>query len=818
MNKENLYKTGIDILKSIQKKGVIIFGASGEMGSKITSTFARASVPVIMQDIDKEKLNESKAEAIKTLEKAVSRRRLSKKQFESILEKKLIDTTIVFSERGKIPFAEINNEKNLVSDFLEKNITNENEYQKYIGSAMFLEAGPEILIFKQDVFNFFELALPSSLGLATNTSSLKVDDIGVKVTDKKKVIGYHYFLPAHINPLIEIIVGENTPVELIQGMQNLAIAMGKKPIICWKDQAGAIANRILVGILNEAAKIYDEGLGSSEEIDKIFLKVFYSKQINIQTNKAKKQFQAAPKLAFFKDELALYKQINKCDRTKDYKKKKSLLETIEGRLRQKVLYAQIVENLSMLGEFFKPSICVGKLKTKAQEQMKNLRSYLNEIEKNPDCIKNSLNIIPYEFPKPEKALNINTQKEIITDRLHGAYIAISQQIYNEGLGSVQDIELACKEGFKWNTGPFELINDLGLENAKKLVLLTNKTLPIRNNTGIADAEEIYPIDKKELSGIQTYIQNEIGFIVLGRLHIQNLQMMQNSLSLQMLEAISFALKEFQSKKVKAIIIKNQGGGAFSSGADLNYIQNTHWDTKKILDYINYGKQIMKEVANSPIPITAIIDGPAIGGGLELALACDYRIMTDLCFVAMPEVALGIIPDWGGTEKLPAILGKELAKRLICTAKLNNMGLKLSAEDSKLLGLADVYVLQYELPEFVNKLINSETEINIYKKSEAKAAKNNYNKTDYPAHIVKRFNLNKPFKHNCRWTTKYAASLAEDLIDHSDDLSYAEKTNNDQASIKLIQCGKKVSDRYINPMLFVIQNKLLAPVLEKIGLL
>ena len=822
MNEENtFYKSfistkhsdGINIFKSIKEKGVIIFGASGEMGSKITSTFAKADIPVIMQDIDKDKLIESKTEAIKTLEKAVNKRKLSKKQFESILKNKLIDSTITFSDKGKIPFLEVNNKKDLVLDFLRKNITDTDKLKKYTDAAMLLEAGPEILSFKQDVFKFFELVFSSSI-LATNTSSLKIDNIAEKVTDQERIIGFHYFLPAHINPLIEIIAAKDTPITLIQAMQNLAVAMGKKPIICWKDEPGAIANRILVGILNEAAKIYDEGLGSSEEIDKIFLSVFYSKQICIKTNKAKKQFQAAPKLSFFKDEKGVYKQILKCEKEKNYLKKKRLLEEAEGRLRQKVLYAQILENLSALGEFFKPASCVGKLKAKAQEQIKNIRVYLSEIEKNPDYIKKDFKVTPYEFPKPEEERARDNQR--IKDRLQGAYIAISQKIYNDGLGNIQDIELACKEGFKWNTGPFELIDAIGLENAKNLVSLTNENLSVKENTGIANSVEIFPSDKRELSGIQTYIQDEIGYITLGRLHIQNLQMMQNSLSPEMLESISQELKEFKAKNVKAIIIKSQGGGAFSSGADLNFIQGTNWDTKKILEYINYGKKVMKEISESTIPITAIIDGPAVGGGLELALACDYRIMTELCFVAMPEVALGIIPDWGGTEKLPAILGKELAKRMICTAKLNNMGLKLSGEDTKLLGLADEYVLQCELPEFLNRLIKGNiSNIDIYKKSQKK---NNYNKTDYPSHLVKRFGLNKPFKHNFRWITKYAARLAEDLIDHSEDPSYAEKMNNDLASIQLIKSGRKITNRYINPMLFAIQNKFLASILEKIGIL
>lgn len=793
----------IDILKSIKNTGVVIFGASGEMGSKITYTFAKASVPVIMQDIDETKLNESKNNALATLEKAASKKKLSKKQLKIIKENNLINKIIVFPERGKIPFNEINSSSD-ADFFLDK--ADPTLKDKYSNSFMLLEAGPEITSFKQDVFKFFQYALKNKNAiLATNTSSLKVDDIAAKIPNPERTVGYHYFLPAHINSLVEIIAGSKTSPEVIYAMYNLAISMGKKPIICWKDSPGAIANRILVGVLNEAAKLYDEGIGSQALIDKIFLETFYPKQITIMTSKAQKQFHAAPKLSFFKDEKSLYKKIKE---EKDPNKKKKLLELAEGRLRQKVLYAQILENHACLGSFFTPAPCVNKIKEKAQEQIKKVRDSINNIEKD-------FEVKPYEFPSPALSTS-NSSTSLISDRLKAAYICISQEIHNEELATIHDIELACKEGFKWNIGPFELINSLEKSQLERLVNLANKELDQAKPTGICGKNGIIEIQKKDLSGIETYTHNNIGFIVLGRLHIQNLQMMQNSLGPNTLEGIRDAVRDFESKNVKAIIFRSQGGGPFCSGADLEYINGLNWDTEKILAYRNLGKKVMEEISACVIPTLAVVDGPAVGGGLELALACDYRIMTDQAFVAMPEVALGIIPDWGGTEKLPAIIGKELAKRMICTAKLSNLGLKLNAEDAYKVGLADCFTLQSELPEFLFDLINSRIpNIDIYKKT---LSKSNFEKSDYPEDIVKRFKLNKPFKHNARWFTRHAALFAEDLINHSHDLSYSKKIDDDDAFIKLIKSGKKVSNTCIKPMLSIAQNKIWAPLFEKIGLL
>ncbi len=813
------YSKSIEIFKSIVKNGVVLFGASGEMGSKISSTFARASVPVIMQDIDEEKLLESKNNALNTLEKAFSKRKLSKKQLEIVKKNNLINDIVVFPERGKIPFVEIKNSQD-AKDFLNKVIPD--VVDKYSSSYMLLEAGPENVSFKQNIFNFFSKVLNDNAILATNTSSLKIDEIGSKVSNPERVAGFHYFLPAHTNALVEIISGSKTSPDVIFALQNLAISMGKKPIIAWKDSSGAIANRILVGVLNEAAKLYDEGLAPQTQIDKIFLETFYSKQIRIATKKAKNQFNAAPKLGFFTDEKYLYKKISECT---DREKKKELLELVEGKLRQKVLYSQILENHSDLGLFFSPAPCVAKLKSKAQEQMKNIREAINNIDK-PFTIK------PYDFPEPSVIAREPKQsykelanheiashcarndKGLISDRLKAAYICISQQIYLEGLATIHDIELACKEGFKWNIGPFELSYLLGEEKVKALSKLANNNLS--GVTGISKENEVVKVAEEDISGVQTYIQGDIAYIVLGRLHIQNLQMMQNSLGLYTLKTLKKIISNYENSSIKTIIFKSQGGGAFCSGADLEYINNLNWDTEKILAYRNLGKDLMITIADCKKVTVAVVDGPAIGGGLELALACDYRIMTDQAFVSMPEVALGIIPDWGGTERLPAIVGKNLAKRLICSSTLKNLGLKLSAEDASAVGLADALVLQSELPLFMFDLVNGKVpNVDIYKKAKAKL---NYDKSDYPENIVKRFILNSPFKHSSRWFTKHAAKFAEDLIDHSHDISYAMKVDDDAAFIRLIKSGKVVSNTCIKPMLSFSQNKTIAPILEKIGIL
>lgn len=819
-----------DLHKTIQKKGALVFG-TGVMGTGIVSTFLKAGIPVSMQDISKKILDETEKKVLEILQKGLKKRKLSKEQNQIIKEKGLLKEKFVFDNNNSIPFQKIDEKykeskdtaKDYISQFLDKNLGTNSTARKNYDVAFFLDSGPEVPPFKQNVARFAKLSMTSQDAIfATNTSSLKIDDIADKLENKEQIIGFHYFFPSHINPLLEIILGSKTSDKTLYEALCIGTAMGKKTIICFKDSPGGIPNRILVGVLNEAAKIYDDGLGTVEEIDKIFLETFYSKQIKIKTKKAKRQFNAAPKLGFFKDEVESYKSINE---TKEPLKKRRLLEKTLGNLRQKVLYASIVGNLEELGAFFKPALCVSKLMLEAKEQAKRIDAYLKEVENNPDKLKEKFDIKPYNFPKPEKPTSYNP--ELIKARLIAAYIAISLKILKENLGTIQDIELACKEGFKWNIGPFEMMADLPEEKTKELINLANSRLNQSENTGIANINDLIEITENDISGTQTYIQGDLGFIVLGRIHIQQLKQTQNSLSPQMLHAISKAIETFEANsKIKSIIIKSQGGGPFSSGADLNYIESTNWDIEKITSFIDIGKKTMDQIASCSKPTIAIVDGAAVGGGLELALACDYRIMTDYGFAAMPEVALGIIPYWGGTERLPRIIGKKLAKRMICNSTLKNLGLKLSGKDAFEVGLADAYILQSELPFYLTDLVNGKIKykevylneppiINIYKKPSKKA---NYDKTDYPENLVKRFKLNKSFKHNFRIFTKFAADLAFKLIENSHNPSYSQEINNNNTSRLLLKNGKNVFNWQIKPLILAAQHDFWGPLLERIGIL
>ena len=135
------------------------------------------------------------------------------------------------------------------------------------------------------------------------------------------------------------------------------------------------------------------------------------------------------------------------------------------------------------------------------------------------------------------------------------------------------------------------------------------------------------------------------------------------------------------KQVKALIITGAGGKAFASGADIGSLRERA--TLETLDSIT--QDILNEVENLNKPVIAAIDGFALGGGCELAMACDIRIATDRSKLGQPEVNLGVIPGAGGTQRLQRLVGIGKAKELIFTGDI------ISAAEAKTIGLVNQVV-------------------------------------------------------------------------------------------------------------------------------
>ena len=113
-----------------------------------------------------------------------------------------------------------------------------------------------------------------------------------------------------------------------------------------------------------------------------------------------------------------------------------------------------------------------------------------------------------------------------------------------------------------------------------------------------------------------------------------------------------------SSKVNMVVFDSTKESGFLAGADVSIIAGDQFTLKKPLELIVAGQSLFQRIAWLPIPTLVVIDGPCLGGGLEWALACDYRIARNNSHtkIGLPEMKLGLIPGWGGTQRLPKLVG------------------------------------------------------------------------------------------------------------------------------------------------------------------
>lgn len=146
----------------------------------------------------------------------------------------------------------------------------------------------------------------------------------------------------------------------------------------------------------------------------------------------------------------------------------------------------------------------------------------------------------------------------------------------------------------------------------------------------------------------------------------------NALNLEMLCDLERAVQEVEGREdVRCLIITGQGKKAFAAGADVHAMEQM--DDAQAHALAEKGCRVMDMIARMSIPVIAAINGYALGGGLELALACDIRIASADAVLGLPEVMLGVMPGWGGTRRLPQIAGYANAAWIVFSGEWVNAG-------------------------------------------------------------------------------------------------------------------------------------------------
>jgi enoyl-CoA hydratase/3-hydroxyacyl-CoA dehydrogenase len=199
---------------------------------------------------------------------------------------------------------------------------------------------------------------------------------------------------------------------------------------------------------------------------------------------------------------------------------------------------------------------------------------------------------------------------------------------------------------------------------------------------------------KAYDTIKVEREPNILWIILNR--PQRLNAFNNVLMEELSDILDTAEKD---PTVRCIVITGDGDTAFSAGADVTAFPRATPVSAE--EFSRAGQKVFSKVEEIPKPVIAAINGYALGGGLELALACDFRIAAEHAELGSPEIVLGLIPGWGGTQRLVRIVGLPMAKEMVM------LGTRIKADEALRKGLVNKVVhydkLRDETREMAKKL-------------------------------------------------------------------------------------------------------------------
>ena len=572
---------------------VAIIG-SGNMGSGIAQKSAQEEFDVQMVDREEKWVKRGQEIISNLLDQALERRIFNNQQIDMIK----------FRIKGVVGTENISPKTDLV-----------------------IEAVFEDFNIKKEVFSILDSVCNENTILASNTSSLSVNDLAKATNRPDRFVGLHFFYHPAKNRLIEIIPAETTSEQTLQAVENYCKAMGKVVIVC-KDRPGFVVNRFFVPWLNEACLLLEEGVASISQIDSIACNAF-----DIGMGPFALMNLTGPSIALHATDY-LAEQLN----TSRYRGASNLRE--------------IVSN-----------------------------NELWEIDNNTEY---------------EKSV-----EEIVKERLLGQVFTVSAQIVDEEICSKEDVDRGAKVGLRWNKGPFEIANEMGID---KVFKISKKYCELAN----MDIPALLQIQKEldmafDFSYVDIKIDNDIATVILNRPEAMN------ALNVDLINELGLKIDKLNHRDDISTIVIEGSGKAFVAGADVKFFVDKIKDNsfKEIYDFTAHGHNVLNKIENSPKITIALTTGLSLGGGLELALSCDYRIGTNKTQMRFPETNIGIYPGLGGTQRTVRICGIEVARYAVLAGNF------LNAETAKAFGLITDLVNQNEILNTVNKIVSKGKPINKY---------------------------------------------------------------------------------------------------------
>ena len=475
-----------------------------------------------------------------------------------------------------------------------------------------VEVVPEKMAIKKDVYEEVVEFAPEGAVFVTNTSSLSVTELS-EVTDRpERFCGMHFFNPPVRMDLVEVISGKHTSEETLELVEGLAESMGKTPVRVRKDSPGFIVNRILVPLMNEAAWIVESGDATIETVD--------------STTK----FDMGLPMGSF--ELADQVGIDVGFHVLEYMHE-------------------------VLGDAYRPCPLLAE-KVEAGDLGKKTGAGFYEYEDGDGA------------QIPTDAVDAGVRRRLLAVMANEVAGLIGDDVADAAA-----IDKAVQLGAGFPDGPAKLADGEGLDTlVDTLDALADETGEARYEAtdylreaaesggfrGAGGAEGAD--DEADYDTLTVTVDERIGHVEIDRPH------RMNTISGELLEELSAAIDRLDGDdEVRAILLSGAGDRAFSAGADVQSMAAGGGDPLEAVEISRTGQQTFGKLEASDKPVIAAIDGYCLGGGMELATAADLRIASERSELGQPEHNLGLLPGWGGTQRLARIVGEGRAKEIIFTA-------------------------------------------------------------------------------------------------------------------------------------------------------
>ncbi|NTW72933.1 MAG: 3-hydroxyacyl-CoA dehydrogenase/enoyl-CoA hydratase family protein, partial [Eubacteriaceae bacterium] len=288
---------------------------------------------------------------------------------------------------------------------------------------------------------------------------------------------------------------------------------------------------------------------------------------------------------------------------------------------------------------------------------------------------------------------VESKIQVVMDFLFGAVLGVACQLVDEGVASIEDTDRSAKIGLAWKFGPFEIMNKLGMEKTYQCVEDMSKRYSDFKMPELLEYQKT--IGKPfEFNFVDLQLKGDIAYITINRPEAMN------ALNQTVVEQLEKKFNEAESNpQVKGIAIAGSGK-AFIAGADIKFfIENIENKTlDKTVEFTRKGHALLRRFETSSKPTVAVVDGLSLGGGSELALACQAIVATPSGSFGFPETGIGIYPGLGGMIRMERLVGKDLAKYYVFTGKTIN------AADAFDMGMVTALTTADKIDETIKEIV------------------------------------------------------------------------------------------------------------------